>query len=57
MRAAFARLGDEERLILSLNLFGGYTSKEIGRILDLNDNTVRSRQKRALAKMAEYLEK
>ena len=57
MRAAFARLGDEERLILSLNLFGGYTSKEIGRILDLNDNTVRSRQKRALEKMAEYLEK
>ena len=57
VRAAFARLGDEERLILSLNLFGGYTSKEIGRILDLNDNTVRSRQKRALPKMAEYLEK
>ena len=57
VRAAFARLGDEERLILSLNLFGGYTSKEIGRILDLNDNTVRSRQKRALEKMAEYLEK
>ena len=51
VRAAFARL------ILSLNLFGGYTSKEIGRILDLNDNTVRSRQKRALEKMAEYLEK
>ena len=57
VRAAFARLGDEERLILSLNLFGGYTSKEIGKILDLNDNTVRSRQKRALEKMAEYLEK
>ncbi|MEI3138807.1 MAG: hypothetical protein V8T31_04130 [Lachnospiraceae bacterium] len=29
----------------------------MGRILDLNDNTVRSRQKRALEKMAEYLEK
>ena len=57
VRAAFARLGDEERLILSLNLFGGYTSKEIGRIMDLNENTVRSRQKRALEKMAEYLEK
>ena len=57
VRAAFARLSDEERMILSLNLFGGYTSKEIGRLLDLNDNTVRSRQKRALEKMADYLEK
>lgn len=57
VRAAFARLGDEERMILSLNLFGGYTSREIGSLLDLNDNTVRSRQKRALEKMAEYLEK
>ncbi len=57
VRAAFARLGDEERLILSLNLFGGYTSREVGIMLDLNDSTVRSRQKRALEKMAEYLEK
>ena len=57
VRAAFARLSDEERMSLSLNLFGGYTSKEIGRLLDLNDNTVRSRQKRALEKMADYLEK
>ena len=44
-------------MILSLHLFGGYTSKEIGKLLDLNENTVRSRQKRALEKMAEYLEK
>lgn len=57
VRAAFARLSDEERMILSLNLFGGYTSKEIGKLMNLNDNTVRSRQKRALEKMADYLEK
>ena len=57
VRAAFARLSDEERMILSLNLFGGYTSKEIGNLLNLNDSTVRSRQKRALEKMADYLEK
>lgn len=56
VRAAFARLDDEERLILSLNLFGGYTSREIGEALGMNDNTVRSRQKRALDKMAGYLE-
>lgn len=57
VRAAFARLDDEERLILSMNLFGGYTSREIGEALGMNDNTVRSRQKRALEKMAGYLEK
>lgn len=57
VRTAFAKLDDEERMILSLKLFAGYTSREIGTILDMNDNTVRSRQKRALEKMAEYLEK
>lgn len=55
VRIAFSRLQKEERLILSMNLFGGYTSAEIGRILHMNDNTVRSRQKRALEKMAQYL--
>lgn len=55
VRIAFQMLGDEDRLILSLNLFAGYTSAEIGKILNLNDNTVRSRQKRALEKMADYM--
>lgn len=55
VRIAFSHLEPEDRLILSMNLFGGYTSSEIGKILKMNDNTVRSRQKRALAKMAEYL--
>lgn len=57
VRIAFSRLQKEERLILSMNLFGGYTSAEIGKILDLNDNTIRSRQKRALEKMAQYLKR
>lgn len=55
VRIAFSRLDAQDRLILSMNLFGGYTSAEIGQILNLNDNTVRSRQKRALEKMAGYL--
>ena len=55
VRTAFARLDDEERLILSMNLFGGYTSREIGEALGMNDNTVLSRQKLALEKMAGYL--
>lgn len=51
VRDAFFALDDEERLILSLNLFAGYSSREIGELLDLNDNTVRSKQSRALKKM------
>lgn len=51
MRRAFAALNDEERLILALNLFGGYSSREIGTTLLLSPNTVRSKQRRALKKM------
>lgn len=56
VRAAFAKLDDEERLVLSMKIFGGYKSYEIGEILELNENTVRSKQKRALDKMAEFLQ-
>ncbi len=55
VRAAFARLADEERLILSMHIFGGYSSREIGQMLQMNDSTVRSRQKRALEKMEAWL--
>lgn len=55
VKMAFARLTDEERMILSMHIFGGYSSREIGEILQMNDNTVRSRQKRALEKMETWL--
>lgn len=55
VRAAFARLEDEERLILSMHIFGGYTSREIGSALQMSDSTVRSKQKRALDKMEDWL--
>ena len=55
VRRAFSRLPDEDRLILSMNLFAGYTSQEIGSLLGMNANTVRSRQSRALKKMQEQL--
>lgn len=55
VRSAFAKLDDEERMILSLHIFGGYSSREIGEAMQMNDNTVRSRQKRALEKMEAYL--
>ncbi len=55
VRKAFFSLSDEERLILSLCLFAGYSSKETADLLQLNDSTVRSRQSRALKKMQEQL--
>lgn len=57
VRAAFATLQDEERLILAMNLFSGYSSREIGELLKLSDNTVRSKQSRALKKMKAILSK
>ena len=56
VRQVFARLSDEERMIISLHLFGGYTSREIGEIMGLNNNTVRSKESRALDKMRTWLE-
>lgn len=55
VKQAFSRLDEEERLILSMRIFGGYSSREIAQMLEMNDNTVRSRQKRALEKMGAYL--
>ena len=51
IRALFFTLSEEERLIISMHLFAGYTSKEIGKILGLNENTVRSKERRALEKL------
>ena len=55
VRRAFFRLDQEERMILSLHLFAGYRTWEIGKILNLNHNTVRSRESRALKKMEKLL--
>lgn len=51
VRRAFEALPQEDRLILSMNLFAGYSSQEIGELLGMNPNTVRSRQSRALKKI------
>ena len=55
IRAAFARLSEEERFIISMHIFSGYTSREIGKILHMNDNTVRSKENRALKKMEQFM--
>lgn len=51
VRKAFKVLNEEEQTIIGLSVFGGYNSKEIGRMLGLKDNTVRSKKVRALEKM------
>lgn len=55
VRQAFFALEDEERLIVSMKVFGGYQSKEIGKVLHKSHNTVRSRLSRALKKMEKEL--
>jgi len=49
------RLLDDERLILSLSIIGGYTSKEIGKMLDMKPSTVRSKLLRTKMKLRERL--
>lgn len=55
VRNAFFKLDDEERLIIALHLFAGYKTKEISKMLRKNENTIRSRQSRALKKMEQML--
>lgn len=52
VQKAFFVLSDEEQFVVGLSVFGGYNSKEIGEILNLNANTVRSKRSRALEKMS-----
>lgn len=51
VQKAFFILSEEEQLIVALSVFGGYKSGEIGKMLGLNANTVRSKRSRALSKM------
>ena len=47
VKEAFARLEEEERMILSYSVFAGYGSEEIAQILEMNAATVRSKKSRA----------
>ena len=51
VRKAFFLLEEEEQTIVGLSVFGGYNSNEIGTMMKLNANTVRSKRSRALQKM------
>ena len=56
VRMLFWELPQQERMILAMHLFAGYTSREIARQLHMNENTVRSKESRALKKMKEKWE-
>lgn len=51
LKLALGTLDGESRMIVSLNVFGGYNSDEIAGILKLNRNTVRTKYSRALEKL------
>ena len=55
LKTALTTLGDQERSILLLHVLFGYKTKEIAAALDLNENTVRSKESRALKKLAQQL--
>lgn len=52
---AVYKLDDEERLVLSLSVLNGYSSREISQVSGINDNTVRSKLSRAKEKLKNYL--
>lgn len=55
VKEAFKKLSYEERMILSLVVFSGYSSYEVSEILNIKSNTVRSKQSRALGKLRNIL--
>ena len=55
VREALSKLDEESRQILMLSIAGGFKSREIGEMLDMSANTVRTKHKRALEKMREEL--
>lgn len=55
LREAFNALSDEERMVIALSVFGGYKSGEIGEQMELPAATVRSKLRRGLQKMRDFL--
>ncbi len=56
LKQAYMGLEEEERCIVSMAVFGGYKSYEIGEILQMPAGTVRSKLSRALGKLQKKLE-
>lgn len=56
LKQAYCSLEEEERYIISMAVFGGYKSHEIGEMLDMPSGTVRSKLSKALGKMHKKME-
>ncbi len=54
---ALFELNEEERCIVAMSALGGYNSVEIGTMMNLNSNTVRSKRKRAIEKLGAIMKK
>lgn len=55
VRNALDSLSEEERLIVTMSVFGGYKGKEISTILHKKHSTIRSKYRRALEKLKDSL--
>ncbi|MCR5083505.1 MAG: RNA polymerase sigma factor [Parasporobacterium sp.] len=55
LERAFKALNPIDRQIVSMSTFAGFNSKEIGELLGMNKNTVRTRLSRTLESMRTYL--
>lgn len=55
LREQLMTLDEDERTIILLNVIYGYNSREIGKLMNLKHNTVRSKQSRALEKLRERM--
>ena len=56
VRMLFWQLPADDRMIIAMHVFAGYTSREIAKQLHMNENTVRSRESRALKRLKAGLE-
>ena len=55
VKESFLKLEKEERLIVGMHVFFGYKTREIAEILQMNENTVRSKESRAIHKLEKEL--
>jgi RNA polymerase sigma-70 factor (ECF subfamily) len=55
VRRVFFELSQMDRMIVGMHIFLGYKTREIAGMLSMNENTVRSRESRAIQRMGEQL--
>jgi len=55
VRRTFFELSHEERMIVGMHVFFGYKTREIAQMLQMNENTVRSKESRAIQRMGSRL--